>query len=235
MTPTRALDRLALPWPLSLLFGAGMGLGCFLTTIDRPLWSMVPMILAAIPVIAAAQRSPLSNTNNWDHRDLYSSRTSWLYLIPLLLWIFVVPLFPETLATGAVVGVLAFAFCVFLGRYSHRLAGTDGRKHARELLDKDVALSEEQIDVAREHRDVLSALYALGAVEGIRVRTHLAAHVLNTNATMTLRKARKPQSAGLLYTSAVDAGDDPDRMLIALTPEGVHALSRVTQGAPQPA
>ncbi|MEJ4100675.1 hypothetical protein V5S96_09960 [Corynebacterium mastitidis] len=235
MTPTRALDRLALPWPLSLLFGAGMGLSCFLTTIDRPLWSMVPMILAAIPVIAAAQRSPLSSTSNWDHRDLYSSKTSWLYLIPLLLWIFVVPLAPETPTTGVIVGVLAFALCVLLGRYSHRLAGADGRRHARELLDKDVAISEQQIDLAREHRDVLSALYALGAVEGIRVRTRLAAHVLNTNATVTLRKAREPQSAGLLYTSAVDAGDDPDRMLIALTPEGVHALSRVTQAAPQPA
>ncbi|KQB85043.1 hypothetical protein [Corynebacterium oculi] len=233
MTLTRAFDRLSLSWPLSLLFGAGMGLAFFLSTIDLPLWGFAVLLLSLMPVITIVHRSPLNSAENWDHRDTYSNKTTWLYLIPTLTWIFVVPLFSGSLTAGTIIGVIAFVFCTLLARYSHRLAGATGRKHAQEVLAKDFTVTEEQIDMAREHLEFLSTLHALGAVEGIRVRTRLVAYALNTNATMTLREAREPQATGLIYTSAVDAGSDEGKIFLALTPEGVHALSRATQATPQ--
>ncbi|WPF65605.1 MULTISPECIES: hypothetical protein [unclassified Corynebacterium] len=134
---------------------------------------------------------------------------------------------------GLIAALFVSIFFTLLNRYSHRLVAHNGRKHAREVLEKEIEVSEEQIKASQQHRELLSTLYTLGAVEGVRVRTRLVAHALNTNATMVLRTAREPQAAGLLYTSAVDAGNDEEKIFMALTAEGVHALSRATQATPQ--
>lgn len=233
MTRAHAFDRLALPWSLSLLVGVGLGSAEFLTTTDHIGWAMILYAIALIVFVVFTSRSPLNSPHNWDQRDIYSSAASWVPAGVMLIWMFIFPIVGHTLIIDLLISIVVAVSFALMARYSHRLTAFPGRKHAREVLAKDVTLTEEQIDAARQHVDLLSILYTLGAVEGIRVRTRLVAQALNTSATMILRDTRDPRSAGLVYTSAVDAGDDEGKIFLALTAEGVHALARITQATPQ--
>ncbi|MBC3185059.1 hypothetical protein H7347_00425 [Corynebacterium sp. zg-331] len=233
MTRPHAFDRLALSWPPSLLFGVGAGIGALMTVLGHSLWAIVLSIAVGIAFAMATSRSPLYSPHNWDQRDLYSGAASWFLVGGMLFWMLISsPLLDGSVVMGTLVGLLVAVFFTLVARYSHLLTAFGGRRHARGILATDVTVTQEQIAIAHRHTEMLSVLLSLGAVEGVRVRTRLLAHALNTSAPAALREAREPQAAGLLYTSAVDAGGDEGKIFMALTAEGVHALDRTAQAAP---
>lgn len=114
--------------------------------------------------------------------------------------------------------------------WAYRRSGAEtrrvGRRRARVALEK-ADFSEataSRLDATESHREVVTALLSLGAVDGIQVRVWRLADELGCGVDALRERIRALSRHQVVRTSAVDAGDDPGRHLVELTPVGVRTV-----------
>ncbi|KQB86942.1 hypothetical protein Clow_01153 [Corynebacterium lowii] len=205
-----------------------MGAAMFFLQWEKLLWAFIFFAVVIALTVFSLRRAPFSRSDNWDQRDIYAhggwSFTGFMFLV-LVSRHFI----PQNLTSAAIIGIIVAVASTFLMRDGYRVQASVGRRRAKELLQEEVELSQEQIDAARMHSEVLGVLYTLGAVEGVRVRTRLVTYAMGTSLRKLRPEIQKLREEGLITTSAVDAGDDEERVFLALTPKGLHAYDQASR------
>ncbi|AGF73194.1 hypothetical protein [Corynebacterium halotolerans] len=231
----RYRDGQEISWPLALAMGAAAGACVTLFHLELFIAGLIALgvlvLLGLAPVIVHPKRSLRTGhvvrvTSEAD----YPQSAHWRPFLPAI-GIFAAGVGLEPTTVDPTVAVPAyFTAMTASSTWAFRRAGSEsrciGRRRAQAALEKaDLAEATSfRLTVAEEHRGVLAGLVTLGAIDGIQVRLWKLAEVTGAGIDVLREKIAGLSRAGVVRTSAVDAGDDPSRGLVELTPVGVRVL-----------
>ena len=121
-------------------------------------------------------------------------------------------------------GLLSFVSLVWVFRNLGRSMKVDGqRRITRSLASTDPSdVTPGRLRVADEHRELITALTELGAVDGVRARMWKLAEVTGRGVDTLPAEVQVLRRAGLVSVSTLDSGDDTTRHLVDLTPVGAR-------------
>lgn len=213
----------------SLILSAGLGAICVLIQLRMWWWLLAVVVILAVVIYLAVPRK------DWN-AGLESSRLpldiqgSWkdnlIFLLPFPFIAFsgiIYQALPTTLAIAVTFFGVAGALFIAL-----RSAHSRSHKETTALVSQALAdtspteATAERLDVAAEHRTILEALLAVGAVDGIRVRVWKLADITGLSAEQVKEETTELYRAGLVGVSTFDSGDDITRHLVDLSKIGVR-------------
>lgn len=227
-------DGQEISWPQAIAVGTTTGAAVTLFHLGAPVAGFIALGLSLLLCVGPLLLRPRQHLNTGtvvrvtseaDHPESAARRSfipaagvvlAGLGLEPLPLG----PAYTAPLLFVAVSAALAWAVRRS-GSESHRIT----RRRVRAALAK-ADLEEAtvpRLTAVEAHHDVVSGMFALGAVDGVQVRLWRLAERLGTGVDALRERISGLSRCGVVRTSAVDAGDDPARSLVELTPVGVRA------------
>lgn len=109
----------------------------------------------------------------------------------------------------------------------------EGKRRMRDLMARSEVdgVRTEHLELAEKHRNLIGALVRCGAVNGIRVRVWLLARAFpESSVEEIVAAARELAAAGMVGITTIDAGPDPSKYLIELTPAAAATVAALQQG-----
>lgn len=232
--------RQGISWPYAAAIGSTTGAAATLFHLGASTAGAIAMGLSLVLCLGPLIRRPKQHLNTGtvvrvpseaDHPE----SVAWRLFLPaagvLLAGLGLEPLSLEPLFAAPLYFVAVSAALTWAVRRSgsenHRVTRrrTQAALGKADLMEATVA----RLTAVETHRDVVSGLFALGAVDGIQVRLWRLAEELGEGVDALRWSVSELSRCGVVRTSAVDAGGDPARGLVELTPVGVrvtHELQR---------